>query len=92
MCFLCDLANAELVADLFIHSTGDDQRHDLRLATGKRCVTVPDLLLLRFVAESGPSECELASVPQYAERGDHLLTDISDTLRVRGAVDLEGLL
>jgi hypothetical protein len=34
----------------------------------------------------------LALVPQHEERGDHLLTDISDSLRVRGAVVLEGLL
>ena len=37
-------------------------------------------------------EYELALDPQYKERGNHLLTDISDSLRVRGAVVLEGLL
>ena len=37
-------------------------------------------------------EYELALVPQHEERGDHLLTDVSDSLRVRGAVVLEGLL
>ena len=35
---------------------------------------------------------ELALVPQHEERGDHLLTDISDSLPVRGVVVLEGLL
>jgi hypothetical protein len=35
---------------------------------------------------------QLGSVPQQKERGDHLLTDISDGLRVAGAVVFEGLL
>ena len=35
---------------------------------------------------------ELALIPQHEERGDHLLTDIGDRLRVRRAVVLEGLL
>ena len=34
----------------------------------------------------------LALVPQHEERGDHLLTNISDSPRVRGAVVLEGFL
>jgi hypothetical protein len=39
----------------------------------------------------GSSQYELALDPQQKERGDHLLTDISDSLRVREAVVLEGL-
>ena len=35
---------------------------------------------------------DLALVPQHEDRGDHLLTDVSDSLRVRGNVVLEALL
>src|SRR5215469_2708389 len=35
---------------------------------------------------------DLAFVPQHEERGQHLLTDINDSLRVWGVVALEGLL
>ena len=36
-------------------------------------------------------QCKSAFLPQNEERGDHLLTDINDSLRVRGAVVRKGL-
>jgi hypothetical protein len=44
MFFSCDLANAELLADLFIQWTGGDQGPDLPFAARKICLTVPELL------------------------------------------------
>jgi hypothetical protein len=49
-------------------------------------------LALETQMKQMPSECELAIIPQHEERGDHLLTDITGSLRVRGTVVLKGLL
>jgi hypothetical protein len=60
------------------------------LGIGSQIVAHPapraPLSLVRYPGQN------LALVPQHEDIGDHLLTDIIDSLRIRGAVVLEGLL
>ena len=53
----CDLGDAEFPTNLFIQPARDHQCHNLTFATGKGCVTVPELLhvRLRFEMVSEPS-------------------------------------
>jgi len=50
------------------------------------------LSVLLFLFAKYPIGLLSALAPQHKERGDHLLTNISDSLRVWGAGVLEGLL
>ncbi len=65
---------------------------DIALENG---IPIPTVISYGFQAVSSLTlwpQAPLALVPQHEVRGDHLLTDISDSLRVRGAVVFEGLL
>src|SRR5271169_3193391 len=57
VCLHRDLADAELATDLFIHQTGDDQRHDLPFAAGEAGMTVPERPYLRLV-----TKCSVAAL------------------------------
>ena len=87
-----DIRELQIAESLNYSIAEDDQRLTCRPRGGTGRVTAAELLQLRSVAESCASEGDLALVPQHEQRGDHLLTDISDSLRVRGAAAFEGSL
>ena len=52
----CDLADAEITADLFVELTAHHQRHHLTLAKSEGFVAVPQDLQIHFLIEEGAAE------------------------------------